>query len=379
VVADSSCANTAAAGGFACSGRLPPMSNGSHTLELAAFVDAGGEIVESARSPSMTVSVSALTAENASDWASGLTETTRDGLTLRADKVTEGLHIPLDAAFAPDGRLFLAERDGRVRVVAGGEIQEPDALVLLNADDDLDVAILSIAVDPDFARTQYVFVVHSAESREGPVVRLSRYREVGGRLGQRAALFQTAAPPAAHAAAVARFGPDGKLYLAVNGEGGTGRLFRLGADGTLPRDQAGSTPAIAGGVEDARGLGWDPKSGLLWIADEAGGTAHISGLALSSPPIRAVVRGRATLQSGIGQLAFYTSDAIAGLRNEALLASTNGHILRLRFGDDDPTRMERAGRLLENQVGPIRVVTIGPDGAVYFCTNDALGRLTEVR
>lgn len=342
VIADSSCSNTAAASGFACSGRLPPLPNGSHLLELATFVDVDGEIAESARSLSMTVSVSALTAESASDWASGLTETTRDGLTLRADKVAEGLQIPLDAAFAPDGRLFIAERAGRVRVVAGGAIQEPDALVLRNADDELDVAMLSIAVDPDFARTQYVFVVHSAESRDGPVVRLSRYRDVGGRLGQRAVLFQTAAPPAAQAAAVARFGPDGKLYLAVNGEGGTGRLFRLGADGTLPRDQAGATPAIAGGVEDARGLGWDPKSGLLWIADERGAAAHISGLAMSSPPIRAVVQGRATLQSGVGRLDFYPSDAIAGLRNEALIASANGYILRLRFGDDDPTRMERA-------------------------------------
>ena len=379
VVADSSCASTAAAGGFACSGRLPPMSNGTHALELAAFVDASGEIVESARSPSMTVSVSALTSEPASEWASGLVEATADGLTFRADKVTAGLHMPLDAAFAPDGRLFIAERDGKVRIVAGGRIQEPDALVLLNDADEPDGAILSIAVDPDFARTQYVYVVGSAQSSEGPAVRLSRYREVGGRLGQRAVLFQTAAPPAAYAAAVARFGPDGKLYLAVNGEGGTGRLFRLGADGSMPRDQAGSTPAIAGGVEDARGMGWDPASGLLWIADEGGDAAHISGLAMSAPPMRAVVRGRATLQRGVGQVAFYTSDAIGGLRNEALIASARGHILRLRFAADDPTRMERAGRLLENRVGPIRIVLVGPDGAIYFCTNDALGRLTEVR
>ena len=129
VVPDSSCGNTAGAGGFACSARLPPMANGSHALELAAFVDAGGEIVESARSPAMAVSVSALTGESASGWASGLIETTRDGLTLRADKVTEGLHIPLDAAFAPDGRLFIAERGGRVRIVAAGECRSawPDS------------------------------------------------------------------------------------------------------------------------------------------------------------------------------------------------------------------------------------------------------------
>ena len=55
LLADTSCATAAGSTGFACSGRLPALSNGSHTLQLAAFVDAGdGDIVESSRSTSLT-------------------------------------------------------------------------------------------------------------------------------------------------------------------------------------------------------------------------------------------------------------------------------------------------------------------------------------
>jgi glucose/arabinose dehydrogenase len=147
----------------------------------------------------------------------------------------------------------------------------------------------------------------------------------------------------------------------------------------MPRDQAGTTPAVAAGIADARGLGWDPQSGILWIADDDGEAAHLSGLAISAPPVRAVVRGRRALRPGIGPLAFYTSDAMPALRNDALIASTEGYILRLRFSDDDATRVARSERLLDQQVGPLRAVAVGPDGAIYFCTDTALGRLTPVR
>ena len=79
-------------------------------------------------------------------------------------------------------------------------------------------AALSIAFDPDFARTQFVFILHSAEPADGPVIRLSRYREFRGKLAERAVLFQSAASGLADPAAVVRFGPDGKLYVVVSGD-----------------------------------------------------------------------------------------------------------------------------------------------------------------
>jgi aldose sugar dehydrogenase len=377
VMADTSCATTASSDGYACSGKLPPMSNGSHALELAAFFDAGNsETVEGSRSPALAVSVSAFTAPAATSWADQTG--TPDGLTLHVDRIAEGLDHPVDAAFAPDGRLFIAQRGGRIRLVAEGQLLAQDALTPPAGDHEASGETLSLAIDPGFERTHFIFVVHTVELNRGMVFRLSRYRELRGRLAERAVLFETEAP-SVPASAVSRFGPDGKLYLAANGGAAQGRLFRLAPDGTLPRDQAGTTPAIAAGIENARGIGWDPVSGLLWIADESDGTAHVSSVALSPPPVRAIVRGRDAIEGGIRSLKFYTSDAIPEIRNEALLASAEGYIQRLRVGAEDPTKVERSGRLLENAVGPIHVVTAAPDGSIYFCTEDSLGRLSSIR
>ncbi len=182
VVAEVSCGATAAAAGFPCSGRLPALSAGAHTLELASFVDDGG-VLESARSSALRVTVVASTAPPvAVDWESGHVETTVDGLELRAEKVMSGFEEPIDAAFTPDGRLFIAERIGRVRIVDGD--QRADALMLDADEDGGRDSVLSIAIDPDFERTHFVFVVQTAKSSSGAVFRLARYRELRGTPGR---------------------------------------------------------------------------------------------------------------------------------------------------------------------------------------------------
>lgn len=381
-IADASCSAAPDATGFPCSGKLPPMANGIHTLELATFVVRDDGIDESSRSSALRVSVSASTAPAVDQWIGGEAETTRDGLTLRAEKLAEGLNSPVDAAFAGDGRLFIAERAGAIRIFADARLTATAALRLNTGveDEDEHPQILSVAVDPDFTRTHFVFVVQTAAAATGPVLRLARYRELRGTLAERAVLFETPAPSAREAAsAVARFGSDGKIYLAFAGDGSGGRLVRLSADGTMPRDQAGTTPAIATGIEAPRGLDWHPRSGILWIADDGADGAHVSGLSMSPPPVRAIVRARRAVLGRVGSLAFYRSDALQGMRGDALLGSAEGYIIRLRFANDDPTRVEWSERLFDRGAGPIRVVAVSPDGAIYFCTSTALGRLTPAR
>ncbi len=374
------CSSTGGAAGFPCTGRLPPLSSGAHTLEVAA-VNAEG--VESNRSTALHVIVSsALSSDSApaADWQSGEIEPTRDGVRLRVDKVAEGLDRPTDAAFAQDGRLFISERSGRVRVFSDGQLQITNALAL-PSDSDAGVrpAVLSIAFDPDFSHTGFVFVLHTANTSDGPAVYLSRYRELRGTLAQRAVLFQSAVESETDASAVMRFGADGKLYAIVGGSESGGRLLRLNPDGTMPQDQSGTTPAVAAGVVNPRGLAWRPPNAILWIVDDDSNAAHLSGVSMSAPPVRAIVRGREDLPLGAGSLAFYAADAIPEMRDEGLIGSTEGYVLRLRFAKDDATRVAESERLLQDRVGPIHVVAVGPDGAIYFCTDTALGKVSRVR
>ena len=53
--ADVTCAAGQSTGGFSCSSRLPAISNGVHTLQVAAFVLDGGAIRESTRSAPLRV------------------------------------------------------------------------------------------------------------------------------------------------------------------------------------------------------------------------------------------------------------------------------------------------------------------------------------
>jgi len=356
---------------FSCSGKGPDLTPGPHTLELAAFTDEA----ESPRSAPFSVVVNRATSGTPpTEWPSGMTETTADGVTLRIDKVTEGLDDPVDAAFTPDGRLFVAERGGRVRIVDGGRLQAQDALAI---DGDSDARLLSIAIDPDFERSRFVFLVQAARTGSGDVFRLARYREVRGTLAQRAVLIEAAAPPLADASAVLRTGADGKLYVAVGAANSPGTLLRLNLDGTMPRDQAGTAPAVAQGVQSPTGLAADPESGLVWIADEQDGHAHLSAVTLAGRPIRAVVRARHPLPRGGGALAFYPGGSLPGFENTLLLASTSGrHIERIRFSREQPERIAGTDTLLQDVVGPIQVVAVSPDGAIYFCAGRTVGRLT---
>jgi glucose/arabinose dehydrogenase len=368
-----SCAPGSGSQIFACSGKGPDLAPGSRTLELAAFTADG----EGPRSSPLTVLVNRLTSGTPPiEWPSG-TQTTADGQSFRIEKLLQGLDDPVDAAFVPDGRLFIAERGGRVRIVDQRQLQAPDALTTASENDAGPDRLLSIAVDPAFERTHLVFVIHATRTASGDVFRVARYREVRGTLAERAVLIEVEGPAIADAAAVLRIGPDARMYLAVGAAGFPGTLLRLNLDGTMPRDQSGTRPALAQGLQSPQGLGADPRSGIVWIADEQDGEAHLSGVALEGKPLRAVVRARHLLPGGAGSLAFYSGDLLPAFKNTLLLASAFGrHIERIRFSAEEPDRIAASDTLLQDAVGPIQVVAVGPDGAVYFCTAEALGRIT---
>ena len=68
--------------------------------------------------------------------------------------------------------------------------------------------------------------------------------------------------------------------------------------------------------------------------------------------------------------------AIAFFRHDLLVASDTGrHLLRIRFDPQNPTTIVGTERLLQDRIGPIRAVGVGPDGAIYVGTDHAIGRL----
>ena len=360
-----SCGTSSSAAGFACSGQLPAMSAGAHTIQLATFVTQNGETLESERSAALNVVVAAsnLIELNATPAAGAMVRAAGTAPS-RAGRVTDGLEQPNDLAIAPDGRVFIAEGSGRISIVAGGQ-----RLTALEPARGARVEVVALTLDPRVARNGLVYVIRAALDSAAPVFQLVRYREVGGTLGEAATLLDNVPASNARPAAALRFGPDGRLYAAFEERSDAspvqgaynGKILRLNPDGTTPRDQRGASPVFAAGARRPRGFSWD-ADGVLWIVD--GGATRPERLIAAAPgpgPSYTL-----PVPFGAAAAVFHsTGDLLIG-------AETAGYILRVRFDQADRRRVIGTERLLEGEVDAVRALAVAADGTVYVCTNATL-------
>lgn len=377
---DVTCPPPPGPGGFACSGRLPTMSIGSHTLELAAFFDAGG-IVESPKSPPLRVIVTGTTSPAAAaPLQSGDTVTTGDGVRLGATLVASGLNDIVDFALMPDSRIVVAERAGRVRIVAGKAVA--DALPA-----GPDGGILALAPERDASGLGYVFVIHAPPG----AFRIVRYRIAGSSLVDRMPLVRDV-PASAQPSGTLRVGPDGKLYAALDDGGSrdaaarlsewSGKILRFNTDGRTPDDQPAASPVFWSGLKSPRGLGWTPDGATLWLAEQgAEGMERVKAFAIGSErPRRAGQRASHSLPQPLGAraLALHRGDDLRQFRGDMFIAASEaGYLLRVRFDPSDPMRAVSSEKLLEGRIGPVRSVAVSPDGSLYVAGDSSIWRLAR--
>src|SRR5258705_14013415 len=113
--------------------------------------------------------------------APGQVFTTEDGVRFQVEVVVNGLEIPWSLVFAPDGRLFVPERHGRVRIIDTARGTSELALTLDDVFTDGEAGLLGLALDPAFASNRLVYLYYSARTSGGAVKCVVRYRESGNR------------------------------------------------------------------------------------------------------------------------------------------------------------------------------------------------------
>jgi glucose/arabinose dehydrogenase len=390
---------------LSCSARLPTMSQGSHTIELATVPGDGGpesdrssplqvNVGSSGHIPTSIDSASQATARvdrpkpaaAPSSWTSPPV-VTKDGVQLRLEQISDAVVDPIDMSFLPDGRLLVAEREGRVQIVSEGRLLPQSALL---KDETLE-QLHAIAVDPHFDRTHFVYTVFTSSSRSGArTFGIARFREVSNTLAERVIIRDQIARASSTPSASLRVAADGKLIaafddadsarLAEDLSSANGKILRLNPDGTTPDDQAGGSPLFSYAYRSPRGFDWHPTSKALWIADrDRPDWSRLSVVAMGEGRLRRGVPRtayRLPQDSPASSIAFYRADASPALRNNLLLASEEGrHLLRILIDPQEPSRIVATERLLQDVIGGMRTVAVGADGAIYLGTANAIGRL----
>src|SRR4051794_26630331 len=76
------------------------------------------------------------------------------------NQVATGLSQPTAFALAPDGRFFVTEQGGKVRIVQNGQLLSAPFLTL-PVDFEGERGLLGIALDPNFTNNNFVYVYYT--------------------------------------------------------------------------------------------------------------------------------------------------------------------------------------------------------------------------
>jgi len=324
--------------------------------------------------------------------------TTADGVRFTVDVVATNLQIPWSLAFAPDGRLFVTERPGRVRILDLAARTMATALTLDDSLQDGEAGTLGLALDPSFSSNRLVYLYYTARMSGGSVNRVVRYREVGGQLAERVILLDNIPAAGTHDGGRIRFGPDGLLYITAGDAASSslaqdlaslaGKILRINPDGTTPRDNPFSSRVYSYGHRNPQGLDWHPVTGDLWASEHGNtGNDEINVIERGANYGWPRIEGSQTMPGMQTPITFY-SPAIApsgasfyraqrfpAFVNNFFVATLRGtHIHRIRIDPSSPRRIMAQELLLEGRFGRIRDVISGPDGLIYFSTSNTDGR-----
>lgn len=193
------------------------------------------------------------------------------------EKVASGFSAPTGFVFAPDGRIFVWEKVGRVRIFKNGALlATPFIDISGHVNNSGDRGLLGLALDPNFETNGYVYLAYVFENAGTPtstsprterVTRVqadpnNKDRALAGEtviLGSKSTLPCNSGEDClqddvnAHTIDHLLFGPDGKLYLSA-GDGGdwrsattgslraqnldslNGKVLRINPDGSAPGD-----------------------------------------------------------------------------------------------------------------------------------------------
>lgn len=323
-------------------------------------------------------------------------------------QVVSGLTMPWSFAFLPDGTVLVTEKSGRLLKIDGEGATAvsgvPEVAVVGQG------GLLDVLVPRDFAETRQIYLTHArnlSSGGQGTALAVGRLSEDGTQLQDTQIIFEMSqgSSRGQHFGSRLAEGADGKLYMSVGERGDrpaaqdlsrhNGSVLRLNRDGSVPDDnpfvgQDGAQPEIWSlGHRNPQGMAVD-ASGQLWVNEHgARGGDEVNLIRRGANygwPVIAYGRhysgqtiGEGTEKAGMEQpvsywdpsiapsgMAFHSGRGRSDWEGNAFVGSLKFDYISRLAGSP----LSEVERIEAPETARVRDVREGPDGAVWFLSED---------
>ena len=349
---------------------------------------------------------------------------TAEGMKIKVTIVTKDLEYPWAMAFLPDGTALITERPGRLRILKNGALDPKPVggapMAYWSGASGLPGTVhgyMDVALDPHYSENHYVYLTYTKPLDEKKrVVAIARGRFDGHDLKDVTDIYTL---PSAGTSRIA-FAKDGTLFMTTTGndpqDASTlgGKILRLNADGSIPKDnpfvgQANAKPEVyALGIRSSLGLALNPGTGEMWENENGpNGGDEINilkpgrnygwplvsyGRAYPGPWQSEKGSGHVGFEApvviwipaiAVSGMTFYTGDKLPKWKGDVFVGSLRtgeipgtGHLERILFNE----KMEELRResLLTDLHQRIREVRQSPDGYLYVLTDEKPGAVLKI-
>ncbi len=328
----------------------------------------------------------------------------RQSPAITMEVVASGLSVPWSIIFTDTDRMLVSERSGAIRIIEKGVLIEKPLYLFDGVSSQSEEGLMGLAVDPAYSENTFIYACYAYEQQGALATRVVRLEDKGMSAENEQVIIDKIPAAQYHAGCRLAFGPDGLLYittgdatdktLAQDTQSLAGKILRIHSDGTIPQDNPfPQSPIYSLGHRNPQGIAWDMTSGILLstehgpsVFDGPAGGDEINRIIPGGNygwPIVSHDKAKEGLISPVIQFTpalapasalVYSGDVFPAWQGDLFFGALKGEgVYRVVFTTDSFDTVEFVEKL-PIEIGRVRDVVQGPDGAVYISTSNTDGR-----
>lgn len=312
--------------------------------------------------------------------------------------IAENLYVPWAIAISDEGKLYVTERSGTIRIIENGKLF-PQPLITFHAPfiSQGEGGLMGIALDPNYSRNHYMYVMHSYLEGNKVYNRVVRLVENNNRASIDRVLLHKIPGGQIHNGGRIKIGPDKRLYITTGDAGNSelaqdsiskaGKILRIELDGSIPQDNPIiNSPVYSLGHRNPEGLAWNSKNVLYESEHGQSANDEINIIQPGANYGWPMVQGSEGSTEIIIQKPLIHSGedtwAPAGItfvsqgpwEGKLLVANLRGQQLLSISFNENGIGVNTVESWLKNQYGRLREVIQEKDGSIYLTTSNRDGR-----